>query len=599
MRMKLDSSGAASALTRAFRQHGALAIQLLDPNIPTPATEVSSLGAYLDEARRETCPTLEKQLVDEEVSNFFQTMSPLRTRYIAQLLDGTFTFFALTVHDGTSQYLRNELSPLKLFLDTNFIFGLLDMHENPMSDVSKELIVFIVHQGFPYTLHVHERTLKEIRQTLDAMANRLRGRRWSSSLSRAACRTIGISGIELAYHKLNSEAPLDVDVFLSKFDHVEDLLVAQGIKIYRPSQSQEDSVERKGELIAEYLAYVEEHRPSRPRPYESADHDITVWLALQHLRGKSKTALDVGALFLSADVLFSRFDWDRLRIRDAVGTVVLPAQLLQVLRPFSKSPDNYDRKFVEAFSLPEFRSAHSDYSDTQFHVLSYLTTYSDVSEETAVRILTNKLVIDQLRGVEEGAPEFRELIDSALASDNRVLIEETEALRKQLDAERADKERALDFAALRARELKEDRAAVIRERESLLDGARAEERRRAEQQIAEIEIKESRRREKAEEEATQLRGREDARIKLDERRHKRARMALAFALWLLGALLIALVPHLTNWKWFLKHQHLAGIYIALAMIWGGVAWTVAQPKHWKGALGIVAVGGLIALVGIS
>ena len=119
-------------MARAFRQHGALAVQLLDPNVPTAVADVASLGSYLDESIHETCPSFDLDVVRREVVAFFGTMTPARSRYVAQLLDGTFTFFALTVNEATAAYLRDSLSALKLFLDTNFIFGLLGTARSSM-----------------------------------------------------------------------------------------------------------------------------------------------------------------------------------------------------------------------------------------------------------------------------------------------------------------------------------------------------------------------------------------------------------------------------------------------------------------------------------
>ena len=169
-------------MAKAFCQYGALTVQLLDPNYSTPATDLVSLRTLLDASIAEICPSLDPELVRRSVSTFFETSSAARSRYVAQMLDATFTFFALRVDDATVAYLRDSLTPLKLFLDTNFIFGLLDLHDNPTREVSKELIAIIKAQGFPYTLHYHERTLKELQETLDIMASWLRGHRSDTRL---------------------------------------------------------------------------------------------------------------------------------------------------------------------------------------------------------------------------------------------------------------------------------------------------------------------------------------------------------------------------------------------------------------------------------
>ena len=590
-------------MAKAFLEHGALAVQLLDPQFPATDADGLSRSACMDQAIAESCVGLDVDAMQSEVSAFFDDPSVTRARYVAQLLDGTFTFFALTVNDATAAYLRDNLEPLKLFLDTNFIFGLLDLHENPMSEVSKELLIFIKDRGFPYTLHYHERTLREIQHTVDAISHRLTQRSWSQSISRAATRLPWMSGIELAYHKLNAESPLDAKVFLSKFQHMEELLADQEIRIYRPPPNDND-VETKGLLIAEYLRYVETRRP-QSRPYEAADHDITVWLTLQRLRKRGRSALDIGALFLSADNLLSRFDWNVLRKKDEVGTVVFPAQLLQVLRPYGTTTEDYDRKFVEAFSIPEFRSAHSDYRETSGQVLSYLTTYKDLSEETAVRILTNEMLINQLRGIEEASPEFQELVESALASDNELLIEEAEAARTEAEAERCAREFALEESEARIQEKDEEAKRLRCEADERVKAARAEERELAEVEADRIRAEdadrlkaEEERRLAAEADAKSLRDQGEADALSRQARMRTWRRVGAALLWMVGATAMLVVPHITSWKWLLKHDHLPGIYVAAFFIWGGMAGTIAEPRHKKVALGALALAAAVAMISV-
>jgi hypothetical protein len=583
-------------MARAFRQHGAMAAQLLDPTLPASREDNTNLAASLDAAIKETSPTVESSAVQAAVSGFFARPTVERTRYVSHLLDGTFTFFAITANEVTSVYVRGQLAPLKLFLDSNFIFGLLDLHENRLSDVSKELVELIKDQGFPYTLYFHERTLKEIQHTLDLVAERLRAWRWSQALSRAVCTTQRVTSIELAYHRMNSESPTDVDVFLSKFDHIEEILRAQGIHIYRTPQTHESPVEEKGKLIAEYLAYVERYRPNRPRPYEVADHDIVVWQELQHLRKRGKTALDVGALLLSTDVLFSQFDWNKLRSSNRdVATVVLPGQLLQVLRPFARGSEDFDRRFVQAFALPEFRAAHSDYADVATKVLSYISVYKDMGEETAVRLLANDLLMRQLKGVDEGTPEFAELVESALANDNGILIEEAESAREEAERHRLEKEEALSAAERLLTEKDAQISEITEQADVMLATALSEEQVRADARVEEIRQEEGQLRLKAEQDTATLRDQLAERDEADARRLRRWRWAIAASVWVIGSALAIVVPHVFAWQWLLRHDHPAGLYLSGILLWGALCWTGARPKDAKVSLLVVGLAAVCAL----
>jgi hypothetical protein len=439
-------------MAKAFCQHGALTVELLDPAALASPAESAGLRSLLDAAIEEMGSSLNLDTIRREVSDFFETSNAERSRYVAQLLDATFTFFALQVDNATASYLRDRLKSLKLFLDTNFIFGLLDLHVNPMREISKELIAFIKAQGFPYTLHYHERTLKEFHESVDRAAERLRSRRWSSSLSGAACRSPQVTGIELAYHALNAETPTDVDVFLSKFNHVEELLGDYGVKLYRVASELPTEAEQRALLVAEYLEYANDLRPDRPKPYVSADHDMAVLMTLEGLRQRGKSILDVGALFVSVDVRLWRFDLSQRRVDKTVPAVVLPPQLLQLLRPFSRSTDDFDQRFIQAFAIPEFRAAHGDYQKTTSMALSYLALYRDVPEQTAMRILTDELLLGRLKGMEENSSEFSEVMELALVDDHLQIVEEYAALKIELSREKESRNRDMAETEVRVQE---------------------------------------------------------------------------------------------------------------------------------------------------
>jgi len=111
-------------LAKAFLRHGAETAFLLDPQQSGVDPVGGSLSQFLSTVIRESCPDVPADIAEEALRGFFRFSSPSRTRYLAQLLDGTFSIFALSIDEATAGYLRSQLTPLKLFLDTNFIFGI-------------------------------------------------------------------------------------------------------------------------------------------------------------------------------------------------------------------------------------------------------------------------------------------------------------------------------------------------------------------------------------------------------------------------------------------------------------------------------------------
>jgi hypothetical protein len=421
---------------RMFRRHGAETILLLDPGV-VQGNLSGSLSTYMNAALDEVHVAAgDRQALRDAVRDFFNTTTLDRTRYLAQLLDGTFTFFALSADDATSGFLRNSLPDLKLFLDTNFIFGLVGVNDDELNTVARELIEFIQVNGFPFALYYHEKTLEEAERTLGAIGARLKSRIWPRGLSAAAVQAGAGSAVELTYHQVNAKQGMDPDAFMARYGHVRVLLDALGLKIYREPPEDEAAQKRRWLLVAEYDDFKKRARPDRLRRYEALDHDVSVWISVQRLRTPGRSTLQSGAAFLSADHLLYRFDWDAKR-RGGSGSVVLPSQLLALLRPFVAMNPDFDRRFVQTFAVPEFRTSSTNYQATASRVLSYLASLGDLPQPTAVAILKDEILMTRVKKTRDDSPDFRHEIDSAIVAANGRLQAENERLKAEGERLRA------------------------------------------------------------------------------------------------------------------------------------------------------------------
>ena len=108
-------------------------------------------------------------------------------------------------------------------------------------------------------------------------------------------------------------------------------------------------------------------------------------------------------------------------------------------------------------------------------MLSLLAVYKDFPEETAARLLSNDMLIDRLRSVENDEL-FQEQVELAIASENQALLEERAALVRQVESLRSDKERVVKeleeqkrIAEEEATKAKETIKAIERESKELAD----------------------------------------------------------------------------------------------------------------------------------
>ena len=571
-------------MSKAFRRHGAETLRLLSTDVDIDGSDFRPLSTFLHEAITRNCNNLPQDEVKECIRDFFRTSTPQRTKYLVQLLDGTFTFFALTIDDATARYLRESIYPLNIFLDTNFIFGILELHSNPFVQVSKELIDIIRSNSFPFTLYYHEETLDEIQRTIRSIGARLKSQKWQSAISRAVLRTASLSGIELRFHEINANTPIDPDTFLSKYGNgLTEILKDYGFKIYRDSYRSSDEEEAELETkINRYEDFILENR-NRPKSYITLRHDIVVWETVNRLRRKGDSILDVGAVFLTADHYFFRFDWEYLSGKNQLGIVVLPNHFLQILRPLVPATENFDRRFVETFAIPKFRSINSEFTETQGKIITILNTYSDISEETAVRILSNSMLTESLKNVDASSQEFAEAIESALARDNELLLEEKEALKRE-------KEEALKRAALeeRMRKKTEEELKQIEEEKEAAESLAQEKKLQASQ-------KEQRLRELQRE--LQQKDKSLQKLAEDKEKYDRyLRLMMGTIVAISGLILIFILPHWLDWRWLNDHQRSLGLKASALLALAGLIWAIFDKDRLKWSLGAVVLGAALVFI---
>lgn len=425
-------------LAKAFLRHGIQVAVLLDPLIDLPREYNVSLSSLLAETVEAEFDTAQQELARRVISDFLASVgkNSERAQFIAECADGAANYFSLAVTPDVAEKFRQKLNPLLLFCDTNFLFGILDLHAHALVEVSNHLLEVIEEHKLPLDPKYHAATLRELQASISHYADLLRRHTWPQPVSRAAATSRYISGVELKYHQKNAESGVSLETFLRPYQHVDVLLEGRKISVF---ESSDERQEERAALESQYQEFLRQNGKEKGRAL--VVHDATVLDCVRALRSESKSTLEAGALFVTCDYTLYRFDSEQSRKERVPACVVLPNVLWQVLRPFIPSSQDFDRLFAETFAIPEFRTIGSGASKACSRMLGLLATYKDFPEETATKLLSNDLLINQLRTTENDR-EFQKKVESAIALENQALLEEHEAMAKQIDALKGDKERA-------------------------------------------------------------------------------------------------------------------------------------------------------------
>jgi len=587
-------------LQRTFRRHGIQAAALLDPNVDTPAEQEASLTAILHQAIEEQCflNVKMRERAETAVSQFMAELGTEldRVKYIAQLADAAFNFYTLEVPTDLSEHLRQQLQELTLFLDTNFLFGIMELHYNTQVQVSHELLRAILEHKLPFKLRFHEQTQKEMSHTISHYGSILRSRTWTQALSRAASNSRNLSGIEQKFHERNAAGQIDVDEFLRPYEHFDSLLVEKDIKVFSP---QAERLETHNDLFHEYKAFLDKNGRG-DKPYETVMHDAKVLEETRNLRTNVSSSLEAGALLISCDYFLYRFDWEASRKDGKRACVLLPNMFWQILRPFVPADQDFEKAFAETFALPEFRAIGSGGSRACSKMLQILATYKEVPEQTAMKMLANDLLLDRLRSERDDA-KFEEHVEQAFVEENRNLLEEKAALEQELKRQKARAEEE-------ARKRQEDRTEYEAEAKELSKGIKdtgqqlnAASRALMEHEeamndaiqrakVAEEFAEKARR--KAEEEAKQKSNAEHEAFKM--------RVFAGIASGVTAVVLFIVLTHLIPWSWLVTHKNTIPLQIGISatLICTSIGLFVGAWRKWCwGVGGLTFFVTLLSLMG--
>ncbi|HEY4716317.1 MAG TPA: hypothetical protein VII00_04360 [bacterium] len=557
-------------LAKAFRRHGIQTAALLDPSIDVAPEYSESLSSLLKETLKDNLPQELHTVVKKAVSGFLANIGshPERAAYIGQLGDGAFNYFSLTVVPDVAESFRNKLNPLTLFFDTNVLFGLLDLHIHPHAEVSNQLLNAIKKHKFPFTLRYHQATEAEILSTIDWYGSRLRSCTWSTSMSRAAVTSPYLSGIESKYHRLNAEKGMDVETFLKPYAHIDILLKDKGILVHR---SNEERLYERATLLNEYMDFFK--RKGQDKPYNAIDHDTTVLDAVHQLRSNTSSSLEAGALFITSDYNLFLFDWEMSRKQCRRACTALPNLLFQILRPFIPSDKDFDRSFAETFALSEFRTIGSGASIACSKMLSLLASLKDFPEETAAKLLSNDLLISRLRNVNDDK-KFQEIVESAIVSENTLLMEEKAALSKQLEIEKEEKKKGLEAAQI-AYEYAE---LTLKQKEADLKSI--EELKDKEKERAELATKETENQRKAKEEAEKRANKEILGKGMAEKKAYIYKIIAASSLSIMLIGIFEFLIYYIKWGWLINHPSSYGLQSAFDILLTLLIFAIFEPK-WR------------------
>jgi hypothetical protein len=377
-------------------------------------------------------------------------------KYLTDLANKTESFYSL----GLSQEEYNKLyEDLKfdwiVFVDTNFIYSILSLHNHPENQAAKFLLELGTELGisFKYTTKTynelnHKKADFEKYLEKDLQPTQIKALLQSGKLDNFA---------QSYYEKLiedkdNTPHPSDI-ITHSQNSMKEKSLVIYNSKFERLTNNEEYLLDQESQYNS-YLTLLDEarvekglRRKGQKDPLQ-VQHDVFLREAILSLRKVNVTSMNTAKYFgVTLDKTLIKFDSYQLG-KKAVGVIIptffKPSILLKKLLKQAplKTKEDYLRAFVSTISTPAIED-NNYVSKIAIRSLKYFHNMGIDNEKLILGCLKDELFLKSFEEKENNQSELNEFVESAI---NKQISEQTTKM-EELEVEIKEKSKRLDKAS--------------------------------------------------------------------------------------------------------------------------------------------------------
>ena len=380
------------------------------------------------------------------IDEFIRSGPASARSFILQYLHAHLVMSAASLPEATLAGLQARLkatTQLMLVIDTNVLFSLLDLHENPGNDPSRDLqaLTAQLKGKLNIQLAVLPLTLDEAKRTLLYYKQKLSRLDVTALLGRATLRSENwLSGITQRFLQAagQGKSRLSADAYFEPY--LEDLLTvarSKGIELYNEKT---DRLGVRQDVVDDILAQQEREKPKgdHAKPYEAIHHDAVLWHCVHDRRGAGPQApLDATYWLVTLDFQLLGFDAFKHRGRATyVPVCIHPTVLVQLLQLWLPRDANVDAAMLNSLRPMLPHEFDTDAEEVTVKILASLSRYEnvdDLGEDTVAEILMNQVLRQRMRAEKDIERQTRLVRDA--------IVEQAEKAKQALKQAAAERER--------------------------------------------------------------------------------------------------------------------------------------------------------------
>lgn len=337
----------------------------------------------------------------------------------------------------------NRRPTIRCMVDTNFLYSILELHENPSNEAAKALLNTIekARNYIDVRLYVFPPTIDELKRSLSYHEEILSRIRLTPTIYEATTSTRVASGVVQRFFEMSARSgfTLNAKDYFDPYHHnLVRILGEKGIRIFNEKTDKYSTDQRVIDDALEQYHFVRRRRwgtgRRQPKSYEQIWHDMLLWYFIFDKRpAYVESVVDVGMLGVTIDYSLIGFDaFKRNKLDSGIPLFVHPATLTQVFRFFVPMDEAIGAAIVDTLRLPMLlREFDAGTEKTTLRILARLSRFQrvdDLSSNVVRRVLEDEILREKLDLVDDEDKEIQLVRDA--------LIEEHASTQAELDAAR-------------------------------------------------------------------------------------------------------------------------------------------------------------------
>lgn len=340
---------------------------------------------------------------------------------------------------------------IRVVLDTNIIFSILKLHDNPADDAALTLLNIAAYnsQKLEVKFYVLPGTIEEAQKTIANQMHMVRNIRVTNAMARAALNQ-PLPSIARKFFNASMGSPgLTAEAYFQPYiDDLRTILLGKNIHVLDAHSSVYNMRQDVVDDVLDEQGREEREVPEPKRKgYDTLLHDVVLWHAIKDRRSNaSDTPFDAEYWAVSIDWRLMAFDKKKMGLNDSKLPLVLhPSSLVQLIQFWIPRSELLDEGLVDSLRLSlYFQQFDPDDERATIKVLEGISRFEnveDLPEPTLKLVLANQVLRGRLKDSNASNNEIFELVREELLAEHKVALAALGETRGTL----AESEETLEF----------------------------------------------------------------------------------------------------------------------------------------------------------